>query len=87
MPNLSRELDDLVRADDLIAQAVDRCGRQRNLVAELECDGHDTRQAQRLLETMEAVLQTFEQHRDTIIEAVAAAQLEAERRGRAGSGG
>jgi hypothetical protein len=70
MPNREQELHDLERADQHIEAARKRVARQRELVAELERDGHDATRAQALLKTMEAVLVTFEAHRETILEAL-----------------
>ena len=74
MPNLEHELADLAAAERHIERGRDRVERQRELVRRLEQHGHDAVDAQKLLNIMESVLRTFEEHRDMIIAAVAAAR-------------
>ena len=46
--------------------------RQRELVAELEADGHDTTEAKRLLANFEALLEQHAQERDRLVRKLAA---------------
>lgn len=52
----------LQMARDHVAHGEALVGRQRDLVAELERDGHNTRAARRLLETLEGSLSIFREH-------------------------
>jgi hypothetical protein len=61
----------LALAVEHIADAQRRIDRQRQLVDELERDGHDTKEARALLETMLKLLQQMERHRDYLAEIAA----------------
>ncbi len=74
MPDLAQELQHLERADAHIEKALARIAQQQRLIAELERDGHDATAARALLATMEGVLETFEAHRQAIVDAVAMAR-------------
>jgi hypothetical protein len=55
-------------ADAHIADAERRIARQRELIAELERDGHDAKPARELLETMLGLLHQMQRHRALILE-------------------
>jgi hypothetical protein len=70
----------LALADEHIADAERRIDRQRQLIAELQRDGHDTKEAQSFLETMQKLLEQMMRHRDYL--ARLASQPGASRKGR-----
>jgi hypothetical protein len=55
--------DDLERADERVVEGRATIAKQRDLIAKLERDGHDTRFARLLLETMKTTLIEIERHR------------------------
>ncbi|WFU44230.1 hypothetical protein QA640_18340 [Bradyrhizobium sp. CB82] len=57
----------LVKADRDIEEGWLRLRNQEDLVRELRTDGHDTRQAERLVELLQQTLVEWERHR-TLIE-------------------
>jgi arginine repressor len=58
--------DHLTAVELLIAETKRHVNHQRELVAELESDGHDTSQATRLLAQLEEVLATQIAERDRV---------------------
>ena len=57
----------LIKADRDIEEGSRRLLHQQQLLAELQADGHDTRQAERLVLLMQQTLVEWERHR-TLIE-------------------
>ena len=53
----------LVKADIDIQSGRQRLRNQEHLVVELQADGHDVRQAERLVELLRATLVEWERHR------------------------
>ena len=74
MPDPEREWQDLVRAEADIVAGEERLSRQEALVAELQRDGHDTKAAKVLLETLRRTLDEWRTHRAQIIRHVQTAQ-------------
>ena len=68
---LRAERNLLVKADSDIEQGRQRLRNQENLLLELEAGGHDTKQAERLVELMRNTLTEWERHRVLIEERVA----------------
>ena len=68
---LRAERDLLLKADSDIEQGRQRLRNQENLLIELEAGGHDTKQAERLVEVMRTTLTEWERHRVLIGERVA----------------
>ncbi|MCP3373622.1 hypothetical protein [Bradyrhizobium cajani] len=60
----------LVKADRDIAEGSQRVRDQEDRVRELEAGGHDTRQAQRLVDLLKQTLIEWERHRVLIAERV-----------------
>ncbi|MBR0839206.1 hypothetical protein JQ607_03275 [Bradyrhizobium liaoningense] len=60
----------LVKADRDIAEGWQRVRDQEDRVRELEAGGHDTRQAQRLVDLLKETLIEWERHRVLIAERV-----------------
>jgi hypothetical protein len=58
----------IAQAEEHIADGEQRIARQRELIAELERDGHDTKEAHGLLETMVKLLEQMQRHRDYLVE-------------------
>jgi len=56
----------LAEADQHIAHAEDLIARQRNVLADLERDGHDTEKAMALLDAMVQALEQMHVHRRVI---------------------
>jgi hypothetical protein len=52
----------LVKSEIDIARGRQRLRHQQNLLLELQADGHDTRQAERLVELMKETLAEWERH-------------------------
>ncbi|SIT51536.1 conserved hypothetical protein [Paraburkholderia piptadeniae] len=67
---LEDEMRDLRLADNAIAAARSRIGRQLELLQVLERDGHDTELAEKLLAEMRRTLQTMIEHRAIIATAI-----------------
>jgi hypothetical protein len=61
----------LVKADSDIEEGRKRLRNQEDLLLELEAGGHDTKQAERLVELMKATLAEWERHRTLIEDRVA----------------
>ena len=59
-------LADLDRATEHVTGGRRRVDRQRELIAEMNRDGHDTTEAEDLLGQMLAILRHMERHRDEI---------------------
>lgn len=67
MPADTRTLQEkLAEADRHINHAEDLIARQRNIVADLQRDGHDLEKAQALLSTMIEALEQMYRHRSVI---------------------
>jgi len=67
----TRELRHLVLSTNHIVEAERRIARQRDRVAELERDGHDTSEARDLLETMLKSLELMRSNQDHIVDELA----------------
>ncbi|MFO1060351.1 MAG: hypothetical protein U1E53_25695 [Dongiaceae bacterium] len=61
------EPNGLAMANEHIAEAERRIARQRDLIAELERDGHRTKEARELLATMVSLLDQMERHRGHLL--------------------
>jgi hypothetical protein len=61
----------LVKSEDDIQRGRQRLRNQEYLLLELRTDGHDTRQAERLVELMKATLVEWERHHVMIAERIA----------------
>ena len=61
----------LVKSEDDIRLGRERLRHQQDLLQELQADGHDTEQAQRLVELMKATLVEWERHHVMIAERIA----------------
>jgi ketosteroid isomerase-like protein len=83
MPDIAKEQADLAKAEQDIQEGETRIAHQMALIDELRRDGHDTREAERLLWTLEQSLDAWKGHRDTIRDILAKSK---ERRGRSGAG-
>jgi septal ring factor EnvC (AmiA/AmiB activator) len=59
--------EQLAEAERNIAQTKERIREQKERVARLTSKGHNTREAQRLLNALTATLRVFERHRQTIL--------------------
>lgn len=64
---MSKELEDLKLADEHIREAEERIDKQEALVQHLAADGHDTSNAEALLQTFRDTLTTYLDHRKLII--------------------
>ncbi|HYQ92251.1 MAG TPA: hypothetical protein VES89_09325 [Candidatus Competibacteraceae bacterium] len=73
---MDREIDiekaHLAQANHHIAEAEGRLARQKQLIEELTADGHDTTNAKRMLQTLEATLKTMHAHRQLLLREVTA---------------
>ena len=65
---MSKELEDLKLADEHIREAEERIDKQKALVQKLAADGHDTSNAEALLQTFRDALTAYLDHRELIIE-------------------
>ena len=70
MSHLGMELRHLEMADRHLAEGAERIGRQEEIVAALDRDGHDTTEARRLLELLRGVQEQGIIHRRHILEAL-----------------
>ena len=61
----------LVKADSDIQEGVKRLRNQEDLLLELQAAGHDTRQAERLVQLMKDTLTEWQRHRILIEDRVA----------------
>ena len=61
----------LVKADSDIEEGRRRLRNQQDLLLDLQAGGHDTKQAERLVELMQTTLTEWERHRTLIVERVA----------------
>lgn len=71
MTQLSKEELDLDKAERDIAAAEHRIGEQALRVESLRQDGHDTKGAEGLLETMRKMAFLFHEHRELILQHIA----------------
>src|SRR5262249_36940706 len=62
-----REREHLALADRHIAKAKKHIARQKQVLVELERDGHETSEAVSMLRALEHSLHAFEQHREVIL--------------------
>jgi uncharacterized coiled-coil protein SlyX len=62
------EPGDLAMANEHVADAERRIARQRDLIAELQRDGHDTKKARELLATMLDLLTQMRRHREHLVQ-------------------
>ena len=67
MDKQAMERRHLAEADQHIEEAEVRIARQKALIAELATDGHDTREAEKLLGIFITTLNTMQEHRGTIL--------------------
>jgi hypothetical protein len=67
---LSTEKALLVKADNDIEQGWTRLRNQQHLLSELHAAGHDSRQAELLVELLQQTLVEWERHRALIVERV-----------------
>ena len=68
---LRAEKDLLVRAETDIENGWKRLRSQQDLLLDLQANGHDTRQAERLVQLMKSTLIEWERHRVLIADRVA----------------
>jgi hypothetical protein len=68
---LAAEKAYLLKSEDDIEQGRSRIRHQEYLLLELRTDGHDTRQAERLVEFLKATLVEWERHHVMIAERIA----------------
>jgi len=61
----------LVKSENDILRGRQRLHHQESLLLELRADGHDTRQAERLVDLMKATLVEWERHHIMIAERIA----------------
>jgi hypothetical protein len=61
----------LLKADSDIEEGRRRLRNQQDLLLDLQAGGHDTKQAERLVELMQTTLTEWERHRTLIVERVA----------------
>ena len=66
MADIAKGQSDLDKADQDIREGEARVTHQIALIEELRRDGHDTREAEKLLWTLQQSLETWKAHRDTI---------------------
>jgi hypothetical protein len=66
--------DHLAQAEQHVAEARVHVKRQREIVAELQRDGHDTREAQRLLDNFIALERSHAADRDRLRDQLAKAR-------------
>jgi hypothetical protein len=71
LTRIEEEEAQLSRADYHIQRAQENIERQKELVQELDKDGHDTSNALRLLATLKDTLVAMQEHRQLIIEEIA----------------
>jgi hypothetical protein len=64
---MSREQEHLDQANQHIREAEERIARQEAIVRELATDGHDTHNAEALLQIFRDTLARMKEHRDSII--------------------
>jgi hypothetical protein len=67
---LHEEQRQLLKADSDIDEGWQRIRNQEDLVRELRAGGHDTRQAERLVDLLRQTLLEWERHRTLIIQRV-----------------
>jgi hypothetical protein len=72
MTAMANEHDHLAQAIRHIARAEEMVTEQRDLIARMAEDGHDTRLAEELLQTMQTTLARMYEHRTMIQAAIAA---------------
>jgi hypothetical protein len=72
---MATEHDHLAQATRHIARAEEMVGEQRSLIARMAEDGHDTKLAETLLETMQSTLDRMYEHRAMIEAAIAAGRV------------
>jgi len=68
------ELAHLRKAEFDIAKARERIARQEELIERLQAQGHDITAAQSVLHTMRDTLGAMEEHREVILQHLAAAK-------------
>lgn len=68
---LARERGDLEKADRDIVEGTERLDQQRDLIARLAGQGHETVQARALLENYQQMLEMWRDHRVLILERIA----------------
>nr|WP_228747589.1 hypothetical protein [Bradyrhizobium sp. BR 10289] len=66
----------MVKADADIDEGWQRIRNQEDLVRELQAGGHDSRQAERLVESLKQTLLEWERHRTLIVQRVKYLQSE-----------
>jgi hypothetical protein len=68
---LRAEKNLLLKADSDIEEGRRRLRNEQDLLLDLQAGGHDTKQAERLVELMQTTLTEWERHRTLIVERVA----------------
>ena len=68
---LARERGDLEKADRDIIEGTQRLDQQRDLIARLAGQGHETGQARALLENFQQMLEMWRDHRVLILKRIA----------------
>jgi hypothetical protein len=68
MVDLAKERADLAKADADIAEGETRIEEQRRAIEKLRSDGHNTAQAEGLLEVLMTTLNAWRDHRALIVE-------------------
>lgn len=71
MQDLAMERQHLTKADSDIAEGEERIARQVELMAGLRHKGHGAAEGERLLETLRQTLQSWRNHRETILRTIA----------------
>lgn len=68
---LARERGDLEKADRDIVEGTQRLDQQRDLIARLAGQGHETDQARALLDNFQEMLEMWQDHRALIVQRIA----------------
>jgi hypothetical protein len=71
----------LVKSETDIQQGWKRLRNQQDLLSDLQAGGHDTRQAERLVQLLQQTLVEWERHRTLIVERVAYLEHECDAEG------
>jgi hypothetical protein len=64
------ERQHLIEVQEHIRAGEERVVRKINLIEQLEREGHDTREARKLLEVMKETLEVFRQERDICLDEI-----------------
>jgi hypothetical protein len=67
---LDRERNDLVKAEKDLIEGAQRVEQQQELITKLTVQGHDTEQAKTLLHNLQAMMVSWRDHRDLIVQRI-----------------